>query len=430
MTQQRISVDYLARVEGETGLEIYAKDGRIERVELDIFEPPRFFEGFLVGRKFDEVPDLVARICGICPTPHKLTAIKAIERAFRIEPSAQTRALRRLLALSQWIQSHVLHVYMLAAPDYLGYESAIAMAANSDLKPVVERALRLKRLANDLTTLVGGREVHPITPVVNGFSSLPDKDALAVMRKRLVEGIPECETTARLVTSFKLPGFTRKCEHVALRNDDSYPVNEGRLVSTEGLDVTDESYKDVILESHVPHSNAKHAKIEGRDSFLVGPLARVNLNFDKLSPRARSLAAEVGFDFPSFNPFMNAAARALEILNSVEECIDIIDGLELKPEDTRFEVKAGKGFAVTEAARGICCHGYEIDSNGIVQKADIVAPTARNAYNIEKDFYEYAPSVLHLPQDEATLRCEMLIRAYDPCFSCSVHFLDLRIHKD
>lgn len=430
MSQKHIQVEYLARVEGETGLDIWVDNGVVTDVKLEIFEPPRFFEGFLAGRRYDEVAGIVSRICGICPTPHQLSATQAIERAMGVEISSQTRDLRKLLALSQWIQSHTLHIYMLAAPDYLGYESVVSMAGNPGLLPAVERALRLKRLGNDLTAAIGGREVHPITITVGGFTALPERSALQALRQRLVEAKPDALETVNLVSSLTLPDFTRVCEHVSMHDPSQYAINEGQLVSTEGLDVPNHEYPRVIIEKHVPHSNAKHATIVDRDSFLVGPVARLNNNFDQLSADAKRAALDAGIKPPLFSPFANALARAVELVHSIDESIEIIDRLELKPETVSFEIKAGEGYAVTEAARGICCHGYRIDKDGIVEMADIVAPTARNAYNIEKDLRGFVPTIINLPEEDLALKSEMLIRAYDPCFSCSVHTVRVKVHRE
>lgn len=429
MTEKRITVEYLARVEGETGLDVLVKDGRVVDVKLRLFEPPRFFEAFLVGRRYYEAPEITSRICGICPHPHQLSAVQAIERALGVEVSEQTKDLRKLLHLGDWIQSHALHVYMLAAPDYLGYESVVAMAANPELLPVIQRALRLKRLGNDISVVVGGREVHPITLTVGGFTKLPEKEALKALRERLLAAKEDAVETARFAAKLPIPDFVRECEHVALHDPTQYAVNDGNLVSTKGLNVPNSAYREVLIERHVPHSNAKHAVVKDRDSFLVGPLARVNLNFEQLSPDAKKVAAEVGFEPPAFNPFLNAVARGIELVHAVDECLQIIDRLELKPEEIKVEVKAGEGYAVTEAPRGICCHGYRVNQDGYITWADVVAPTARNAYNIEKDLWEFVPQLLDLPLEEATLKCEMLIRAYDPCFSCSVHTLKLRVRE-
>lgn len=427
MTQQAIHVDYIARVEGEGALKIKVKDKQITELQLRIFEPPRFFQGFLVGRKFDEVPGIVSRICGICPASHQITSIQALEDALGVETSQQTKDLRLLLALSQYIQSHTLHIYFLALPDFLGYESAIAMA--KDHLPAVERALKLKRLGNDLTALVGGREVHPVTPTIGGFTSVPSRKELQAIGERLQEARADALATIDLVNSLKIPSFERDCEHVALSADDAYAINSGRLVSTKGLNIPVWQYRNHIKERHIPHSNALHSYVEGRGSFLVGPLARVNLNMDKLSPAARKIAEDTGV-FPTLNPFYSILARAIELLHSIDTCLEIIERLDPQPEDIAYTVQAGQGFAITEAPRGVLYHSYRINDQGLVEEADIVSPTAHNVANMEEDLRAFAPSVLDLPLEEATLKCEMVIRNYDPCISCSVHFLRLEIERE
>lgn len=428
MTQKEIKVNYVARVEGEASLDVKVKDGKVEELYLDVYEPPRFFQGFLVGRKYDEVADTVSRICGICPVSHQLTALQALEDAMGVTVSQQTRDLRKLLALAQWIQSHTLHVYMLAAPDFLGYESVLAMTG--DHLPVVQRALRLKKLGNDLTDLIGGRAVHPITCVVGGFTKVPSREKLLALRERLAQAKEEMLATVDLVAGLPLPDFTRECEHVALSHPDQYAVNEGRLVSTRGLDITVGEYRRYIKEKQVPWSHALHSYILGRDSFMVGPLARVNLNFNKLSPDARRAAERTGIRFPNFNPFVSALARAIELVHCVDECVAIIDGLDPHDEEIRLEIRPGEGAAITEAPRGALYHSYKVNAQGIVEKADIVSPTAHNVNNIEKDLWEFVPRVADLPEEEATLKCEMAIRNYDPCFSCSAHFLRMKIRQD
>lgn len=427
MTEQAIRVDYIARVEGEGALKIKVKDNQITELQLKIFEPPRFFQGFLVGRKFDEVPGIVSRICGICPASHQITSIQALEDALGIEPSQQTKDLRLLLALSQWIQSHTLHIYFLALPDFLGYESAIAMA--KDHLTEVKRALKLKRLGNDLTALVGGREVHPVTPTIGGFTSVPSRKELQAIGERLQEARADALATIDLVTSLNIPAFERDCEHIALSADDTYAVNGGRLVSTKGLNIPAWQYRNHIKERHIPHSNALHSYVEGRGSFLVGPLARVNLNMDKLSPEARKIAESTGI-FPTFNPFYSILARAIEVLHSIDACLELIERLDPQPEDIAYTVQAGQGFAITEAPRGSLYHSYRINDQGIIEEADIVSPTAHNVANMEEDLRAFVPSVLDLPLEEATLKCEMVIRNYDPCISCSVHFLRLEIERE
>jgi len=422
-----IFVDYVARVEGQGSLDIKVSGGKVEYAKFSVYEPPRFFEAFLVGRRCDEVHELTSRICGICPVAHQVTALRAVENALGIEVSQQTRDLRRLLALSAHISSHVLNLYFLAAPDYFGYESIIPMARhNSD---IFRRALALKKVGNDLTELIGGRSVHPISAIVGGFTALPDRDSLKTIGARLVEAKEYALKDVELFNNLKIPSFERRCEHVALRSDSEYAVNEGRLASTDGLNVAERDYRKYIAERQVPHSIAKHSYVKNRSSIMVGPLPRVNLNFDKLSPDAQDAAKQIGFRPPVFKPYMSIVARALEVVNAIDESIRIIDRLDLEEEKPSFEIKAGEGAAITEAPRGILYHYYKFDREGKVEKADIVTPTAHYAYNIEKDMYELVPNLLDQPLEEATLKCEMLVRAYDPCISCSAHFVKLKVEK-
>lgn len=419
MSSRKIEIGYVARVEGEAGLKIKVSVGQIKELVLDVWEPPRFFEGFLVGRKYYEVPDLVARICGICPVSHMLTALKALEKALGINPSQQTRSLRRLMALSQILASHLVHLYMLALPDYLGYESVVGMMP--DYGEEIGRLLRMKTVANDLTRAIGGRALHPVTAVVNGFTRLPSIGELRRLAEAL-KGIKEdALETVRLFANLPYPDLQSRSEYVALRNPERYTFIEGRVVFSEGLDIAEGEYEDYFEEEQVPYAMAKRSIVKGRGAFRVGALARVNLNFHQLSEAAKEAAREVGFEPPSHNPFHNNLAQALEVLHCEDECISIIEGLDLKEEERAFAVRAGEGCAITEAPRGLLYHKYGINAKGVVEQANIVTPTAHNVFNMEKDLRELAPSLLDLSEKEATLRCEELIRSYDPCFSCSVH---------
>ena len=419
MSSKKIEIGYVARVEGEAGLKIKVSVGQVKELVLDVWEPPRFFEGFLVGRKYYEAPDLVARICGICPVSHMLTALKALEEALGINPSQQTKSLRRLMALSQILASHLVHLYMLALPDYLGYESVVGMMPNYGAE--IGRLLRMKTVANDLTRAIGGRALHPVTAVINGFTRLPSIGELRRLAEAL-KGIKEdALETVRLFANLPYPDLQSRSEYVALRNPERYAFVEGRVVSSEGLDFAAGEYEDHFQEEQVPYAMAKRSMVKGRGAFRVGVLARMNLNFHQLSEGAKEAAREVGFEPPSHNPFHNNSAQALEALHCVDECISIIEGLDLKEEERAFAVRAGEGCAITEAPRGLLYHKYCINARGVVEEANIVTPTAHNVFNMEKDLRELAPSLLDLSEKEAALRCEELIRSYDPCFSCSVH---------
>jgi coenzyme F420-reducing hydrogenase alpha subunit len=421
--EREIKVGYLSRVEGQGSLEIKVSSGNIKELRLEIFEPPKFFEAFLVGRHCSEVHELTSRICGICPVPHQITALRAIENAMGIQISEQTRKLRRIMNYGCHIASHILSLYFLAAPDYLGCESVFAMV--KDYFPIVKRALQLKKLGNDLVELIGGRTIHPVSAVVNGFTKIPEREDMRQMRQRLVDAKQDAADTTKFIASLNVPQFVRKCEHVALSNPEEFAVNEGLLASTEGIMVEEEKYREYVRELQVDYSWAKHSEIVGRGAFLVGPLARVNLNFDKLSHDSKKLAQEIGFEVPNFNPFMSHVARALEVVNAIDDCVKTIDEVPLKEEDRSYEIGAGTGYAITEAPRGLLYHSYEVGEDGAVKKADIVTPTAHNARNMENDLRELVPTIADLPDEEATLKCEMLIRAYDPCISCSVHYVNL-----
>lgn len=424
MSQEReIQVGYIARVEGQGSLEIKVASGNIEELRFGIFEPPKFFEAFLIGRHCSEAHELTSRICGICPVPHQITALRAVENAVGVRVSDQTRDLRKLMNYGSHIQSHILNLYFLAAPDYLGYESLFAMV--KDHLGIIKRALKLKKLGNDLVELIGGRAIHPVSAVLNGFTCIPGKEGMGLMRKRLLDAKQDACDTVRFVSSLNIPEFVRKSEHVALSSSGEFAINEGLLVSTEGLRDEEENYRDHFKESQVDYSWSKHSEVVGRSSFLVGPLARVNLNFDRLSHDARKLAKEIGFGVPSFNPFMSHMARALEVVNAIDDCVEIIDRVPLREEDGSYEIRSGRGCAVTEAPRGVLYHSYEIGEDGVIRKADIVTPTAENARNIENDLRQLVPAIANLSDEEATLRCEMLVRAYDPCISCSVHYVNL-----
>jgi sulfhydrogenase subunit alpha len=420
MVEKTINVDYIARVEGQGAININIdKDGKIKQLQFKVFEPPRFFESFLIGRKYDEIMELAGRICGICPVAHQITALRAIENALGIDPSDQTKDIRKLIAISAHIQSNVLSMYFLSLPDLMGYESVITMA--KDHMDIVKRALELKKLGNDITEIIGGRSVHPVTLLVNGFSSLPDKNKLQIIKKRLVNAKKEAYKTVDLFANIKIPNFARKCEHVTISDPKYYAINEGRFKSSEGLDIDETNYREYVYEKQKPYSTALHSYIKNRDSFMVGPLPRININFAQLSSDAKNAAKNSGVKFPNYNPFVSHLARAIELVHDIDESIEIIERLKFKEEQNNIFCKSGFGAAITEAPRGSLYHSYTLDNNGIVKKADIVPPTSHNVYNIEKDMNEFVQTIIDEPIEDITLKCEMLVRAYDPCISCSAH---------
>jgi len=420
MSEKIIKVDYIARVEGQGAINLnITKDGKIENLQFKIFEPPRFFESFLVGRKYNELMELTSRICGICPVAHQITTLRAVENAMNIDPTDQTKDLRKLIAISAHIQSNVLSMYFLSLPDLMGYESIIAMGKNHI--DIVKRGLKLKKLGNDITQLIGGRAIHPVTMIVDGFTAVPSKNKIQAIRKRLVEAKKDAYKTVDLFADLEIPDFTRKCEHIAISDNNEYAINEGRFKSTEGLNIDEMNYREYIYEKQKPYSTALHSYVKNRDSFMVGPLPRVNINLKQMSDDAKNAAKESGIKFPNFNPFFSHLARALELVHDIDESIEIIDRVPLKKEKSDIICTSGFGAAITEAPRGSLYHSYVLNNNGVVKKADIVPPTAHNAYNIEKDMNEFVKTIIDESIDEITLKCEMLVRAYDPCISCSAH---------
>jgi len=424
-----ITVDTLARVEGEGALYIKMAGDRVADVKLKIYEPPRLFEAFLRGRHFSEAPDITARICGICPIAYQMSAVHAIERALGIRIAPEVRLLRRLFYCGEWIESHALHVYMLHAPDFLGYADVIEMA--KDHREVVEKALRLKKIGNRIVQVMGGREIHPISAAVGGFYKTPSKRQLHELVSDLDWALEASLETVRFTSTLQFPDFEQDYEFVALRHPEEYPFCEGRLVSNRGVDIDAAEYEDCFTEFHVKHSNALHSMVRGRGSFLVGPLARFNLNFDKLPEVARKAALGVGLKPPVKNLFRSIVVRAVELVFACAEALRII--AEYQPPDApRVEApnRTGVGQAITEAPRGILYHRYAIDEQGLIVTAKIVPPTSQNQKRIEDDLREYAAQLAAWPLEEATWKCEQAVRCYDPCISCATHFLKVVIERD
>jgi sulfhydrogenase subunit alpha len=424
-----ITVDYLARVEGEGAMLVTIRDGKVIDVKLKIFEPPRFFEAFLRDRKFTEAPDITARICGICPVAYQMSACHAMEHACGVHVEGPLRALRRLIYCGEWIESHVLHIYMLHAPDFLGYESAIHMA--QDHRNLVQRGLQLKKAGNEIVAFLGGREIHPINVRVGGFYKVPSKSELAPLAERLKWGRDAALETVRWVAAFPFPDFDQDYEFVALNHPGEYPLNEGRIVSNKGLDIEVQDYDASFVEEHVQWSNALHSTIKGRGAYFCGPMARFNLNFAKLRPVAQQAAGEAGLGSACCNPFKSIIVRSIEVLHACDEALAIIDSYE-PPDCPAVEVhpRAGTGYACTEAPRGSLYHRYRIDDQGVILDAKIVPPTSQNQKTIESDLWRFVPPRIGLPNDELTWQCEQAIRNYDPCISCATHFLKLKVQRD
>jgi len=428
-TVKSIHVKQLARVEGEGALHVKIKGNEITDLTFTIFEPPRFFEAFLRGRHFSEVPDITARICGICPIAYQMSATQAIEQAFGVQVSDQIHDLRRLIYCGEWIESHVLHIFMLHAPDFLGYEDAIQLA--KDNPDIVKQALRMKKTGNTLMTILGGREIHPVSVRIGGFYSVPPKENLTALLDELKWTRDAAEKTVEWTATLDFPDFERNYEYLALHHPERYAIIEGRLLTNKGLDVDISEFEDHFVEVQVEHSHALHSVHRERGSYHVGPLARFVLNYDQLTPAAKQAAQYAGLDTKCKNPFKSIIARSVETLYACEEAIRIIESYE-QPEDAYQEVepRPSTGYGCSEAPRGLLYHKYRIDERGIVLNAKIVPPTAQNQKTIEEDLLEYIPERLRLPLDKLTWQCEQAIRNYDPCISCATHFLKLTIDHE
>ena len=424
-----LTVEGLARVEGEGAMHVVVTDGEVTDVRLRIYEPPRFFEAFLRGRSFTEPPDITARICGICPVAYQMSSCQAIEQACGITVDPPLRALRRLLYCGEWIESHVLHIYFLHAPDFLGVGSAIELAQTH--RELVEKALKLKKIGNDLMEVVGGRAIHPINVRLGGFYRAPTKRELLPFVERLRWARDASLETVELVSTFDFPDLEIDHELVALHHPDEYAITEGRIVSDSGLDIEVAEFLEHFAEEHVERSTALHGRMIERGRYLVGPLARYSLNYEQLPAVAREAAeAAKGLGRVCRNPFRSIQVRAVETVAACDEALRIIEGYS-EPERPAVSVepRAGTGHGATEAPRGLLYHRYSIDDEGLIQNADIIPPTAQNQDAIEADLRKLVTANLELDDHDLQHLCEQSIRNYDPCISCSTHFLDFTVER-
>ena len=420
---QVLQVGALARVEGEGGMRLEFRDGEVADVKLNIFEPPRFYEAFLRGRRFTEPPDITARICGICPVAYQSAACWAIESICGVRVTDAIHTMRRLLYCGEWIESHALHIHLLHAPDFLGYDSAIEMAA--DHREVVERGLRLKKAGNQLMTVVGGRAIHPVNVRVGGFYRMPDVSALRALRPVLEQAFEDALATVALVATFDFPDFEQPYTYLALREPDRYAIESGSVVTTSGLAFPVADFPAHITEEHVAHSNALHARLDG-EIYAVGPLARYTLNFSQLSPACQDAARAAGLGETCRNPFRSIIVRAVEMAYACEEALRIIDGWTggAVP-NVAVRARAGEGCGASEAPRGTIFHRYVLDADGVITDAQIVPPTSQNQPSIEADLWSAARAWADLDDHALTHRCEHAIRNYDPCISCATHMLNV-----
>ncbi len=421
-----IQVPALARVEGEGGLYIGLQDGKAVEIRLDIYEPPRFFEGFLHGRFLQEVPDITARICGICPVAYQMSSAIALEKALGVTVRQEVRTLRRLMYCGEYIESHALHIYMLQAPDLFGKESAFELAAIAP--DVVRNALRLKKIGNQVLAAIGGRSVHPVNVCVGGFYSWPDKSTLKALLPELKWGLQASIDCVNWAVTLPYPELEVDYEFVALHHPTEYGVIDGEVWSSKGRRLSVSEYETGYIEQHVQRSNALHSQTVDGKTYLVGPLARLALNHEQLLPAAEKAMKSARIKLPIRNPYKSLIARAVELVQFFEEAIQIVEAYEPGgPSHVELQLKAGEGAGATEAPRGLLYHRYKIDENGLVQFAKITPPTAQNLPRIEADLFAMAPKLTKLPEAEATRTAEHLVRAYDPCISCATHFLKLKV---
>lgn len=425
-----IEVKTLSRVEGEGALFVRLDGDKVEHVELNIYEPPRFFEAFLRGRALEEVPDITARICGICPVAYQMSSCHALEKALGVQVSPEIRRLRRLLYCAEWIESHGLHIYLLHAPDFLGLESGISLAAIN--RGLVEKGLRLKKIGNELLEVLGGRAIHPINVTVGGFYRAPPVAALKALLPDLEWGLQASIDTLHVVQEFTFPRLDCPYELVSLKHPDEYPMNDGRIVTSGGRDLPMEDYEKHFEERHVKQSNALHSVLLPEEKcYLVGPLARINLCFDQLGPTAKREAERCKIDWPCWNNFKSIVARAVELIHAYEEAISIVKAYQAEPMESRtaYTLRAGEGCHATEAPRGLIYHRYRITDDGLIAEAKITPPTSQNLAQIEADLRAFLPQIIKEEDTTVQLRCEHLIRNYDPCISCATHFLRLQLDR-
>ena len=427
---RRVVVDTgpLARVEGEGSLTIVEADTGVPEVKLNIFEPPRFFEAFLRGRRAEEIPDIVARICGICPVAYQISSLNALEELFGVEVDEQVRRLRRILYYGEWIESHTLHIFMLAAPDFAGVPDAVAMAKRDP--NLVREALTLKKLGNSLMSAVGGREIHPVSLKIGGIYKAPSKGALASLMPELDRLRGSVLKMVDFVSSLERPSLERESTLVCLRDPARYAIDRGEIVSNRGLRLLPSTFEENFEEYQVEYSNALHSRTKGGGSYMVGPLARFSLNYEQLNPAARATAKEVGLKPPLKDPFQSILVRVIEIVHALEETASEVKEYEepVRP-SVPYKPRAGVCYGVSEAPRGILYHSYTVNGRGQIERAKIVPPTAQNQARMEDDVRLLAPRIMKSGADEARRLSEMAIRNYDPCISCATHFLRLDIRR-
>jgi sulfhydrogenase subunit alpha len=428
VTTRLLELSPMARVEGSGAIRMKIEGDQVSEIALDILEPPRFFEAFVRGRHFSEIPDLTARICGICPVAHQMTSAQALERALGAALPSQLIRLRRLMYCAEWLESHALHVFLLNLPDFLGFDSAIAMAA---VHPeLVSRGLRIKRAGSAVVELLGGRATHPVSIRVGGFSKTPERHELEALRAELAWALEASVDAGMFLAALDFPPFVSEPEFVALRSHD-YAVNQGVIATSRGEEFPVEEFEEHFGEQQVTHSTALHS-VRSRDgrAYMVGPLARLAINLDRLTPAAADLAIHCGIRWPSANPFHGIVARAIEMVFACEESLAIIDSWSEPPVDHMpVETASGSGCSATEAPRGLLYHRYSVSERGLIESARITPPTAQNLRRMDDDLHRLATAHVHLEDKELGHLCERLVRTFDPCISCSTHAIRVEIER-
>jgi sulfhydrogenase subunit alpha len=426
-TTRTINIDRIARVEGEGALTVTVKDGRVQAVHLRLYEAPRYFESFLQGRTVSELPDLVARVCGICPVAYQMSAVHAIEQLMGIRIEGALRELRRLLYCGEWIESHVLHIYLLHAPDFFGYPSGIDMAR--DHPDLITRGLQMRKVGNQIVTLLGGRAIHPVSVRIGGFSRVPRRQELTPLREALLWARDAAVETVQWTAGFEFPDFTQRYRFVAVKPAHEYPMNEGPVAVSEGPEFPATEFETHFAETQNTHSHALACTFQN-EAYMVGPPARLHLNYERLSPLSREVLDATGLRLPLLNPFQAIIARAVETLYAMDEAIRIIDRYEPPPAAALpAAMRSGTGMAATEAPRGLLFHRYRVDADGVIREVRLIPPTSQNQRRIEEDLRAFLPRVLGLSDEQAAGHCERVIRSYDPCISCATHFLRLNVER-
>ncbi len=423
----RVNVHHVTRVEGHGNIVVDVRDGTLEQCELQIVETPRFFEAMLRGRPYTQASHITSRICGICAIGHATASLRASERALKVKLTEQTELLRKLAFHGEMLDSHILHVYMLIAPDFLNVGSVIPLATSHP--DVVKRALRMKKFSGDLCKVLVGRHTHPIAMTVGGFTHYPKISELEDLRAQAEALIADVDATVELFGTLPWPTFERETEYIALVQPNEYGFIDGEIGSTDGYKVPLSDYRTVTNERLEGHSTAKHTAFN-RQSYMVGALARFNLKHEQLLPRAQSAAEHLGLEAPCYRPFMNSAAQVVEIVHCMDDVIRLLDtlikrGIEWEKPAPVTLAPGARGVGACDVPRGTLFHEYQIGEDGLVQEANCIIPTGQNLGNIDRDMRALVPTLLTESEDQIRLKMEMLVRAYDPCISCSTHFLNV-----